>query len=325
MTALLAAPAVQFGFGLLGISPPPPFPAAFDEHIDSWDRAVARLRTLTTDAEQVLWRMTSRNEGPAVSACAARLTADDGPLRGGERMAADCHATALALRIVKIASTATWTAIALFAAAVGVAVGAALLLGAGVSLPATLARALAMIGKVLRNLRAAFQRLFRSLLERIAGRRYVDMNGKAMTHRFADAPVYRKKAVVRVRNAREGEEVSTVLADGTKETVNRAAAGDRIITNPRGEEYIVTPENYAKRYDDIGGGEARAKGMVRAFQNPTGRHVSIDAPWGERMRGGPDVQFAMAVDPKDVRALTSDRYLIGAKEFAADYEPMPLL
>ncbi|WP_433242509.1 PGDYG domain-containing protein [Streptosporangium sp. CA-135522] len=325
MTALLATPAAQLGFSLIGISPPPPFPSAYDAHITSFEQAGAQTKSLNAHADDALWRMVSRNEASAVEACRTRLTAEEGPLRSLEQLAADCGATVFALEALRITSTATWAAIGLFAAAVGVAAATALFTGAPISLPGLIARARQLIAGALRRFGAILQKLFKSLLDRIVGRRYVNLKSAQMTEQFAASAVFRKKAVVGVRDAREGEKIHTVLADGTKETVNKAKKGDKIITNPRGEEYIITAENFAKRYDDIGEGMARAKGTVRAFQNPVGKPVTIDAPWGERMDGDRNAWFMMAVDPKKTQVMTDDRYIIGSREFREDYELWSIL
>ncbi|WP_276962134.1 hypothetical protein, partial [Ferrimicrobium acidiphilum] len=58
----------------------------------------------------------------------------------------------------------------------------------------------------------------------------------------------------------------------------------------------LAPENFAKRYESMEDGSYRAKGMCRAFPNPTGDDVSVTAPWGEEQHGGWDAMFAVAVD-----------------------------
>lgn len=113
--------------------------------------------------------------------------------------------------------------------------------------------------------------------------------------------------------------MATVLADGTAETVNTCNEGDYIVTNQGGEQYVLASENFTKRYEPMEDGNYRAKGMCRAFPNPTGDDVSVTAPWGEEQHGGPDAMFAVAIDPGNPSEVGNDRYLIGADEFRSTY------
>ena len=65
---------------------------------------------------------------------------------------------------------------------------------------------------------------------------------------LAAAPVFKKTAIVRARPALLGEVVVTTLKDGREETTSVAAEGDFVVTNPSGEEYILTSENFLPRY-----------------------------------------------------------------------------
>lgn len=142
-----------------------------------------------------------------------------------------------------------------------------------------------------------------------------------MTRRFATAPLYIKSVVVDARPAEPGEVVRTVLRDGTVETTRRAAAGDIVITNPDGEQYAIAAETFAARYEPAGDGRWRATDACRALVNPTGEPIIVLAPWGEQQHGGPDAMLAVAVDPATPDAIGADRYIIGAREFAATYQP----
>ncbi len=148
---------------------------------------------------------------------------------------------------------------------------------------------------------------------------HVDLSSDDYTERFKEAKVYIKSAVVQATRARGGERIETVLADGTSETVNTCNEGDFIVTNPGGEQYVLASENFAKRYEPMEDGNYRAKGICRAFPNPTGGEVSVTAPWGEEQYGGPDAMFAVAVDPSDPSEVGNDRYIIGADEFRSTY------
>lgn len=98
---------------------------------------------------------------------------------------------------------------------------------------------------------------------------------------FAGAEFYRKCATVTARVAEAGEEVVTVV-DGTQETRNVASAGDYVVRNPGGEEYIVEKAKFEGRYALIAGSEDtyRPTGApVRAV--PLAENVRFLAPWGE--------------------------------------------
>ena len=98
---------------------------------------------------------------------------------------------------------------------------------------------------------------------------------------FAGAEYYRKCAMVTARVAQAGEEIVTVV-DGTQETRNTANAGDYVVRNPGGEEYIVEKARFESRYDLVSGTEDtyRPSGApVRAVLLT--ENVRFVAPWGE--------------------------------------------
>ncbi len=151
----------------------------------------------------------------------------------------------------------------------------------------------------------------------------LDLTTPEMTAKLAEAPIYRKNAIVEAQQVTEQTTVTTKLADGTEETVNTAEAGDYIVTNPSGEKYVLKPDNFAKRYEPMEDGKFRAKGMSRAFVNPTGGPISIMAPWGEVQKGGPDCMIATVYDPEHPDEIGSDRYIIGGDEFKQTFELAP--
>jgi hypothetical protein len=150
----------------------------------------------------------------------------------------------------------------------------------------------------------------------------VDLSTPDMTAAFRAAPVYRKRAVVTIRTARPGEQVTTTMANGIEETAVRCTGGEPVIANPGGEEYVPMGdwEQVSRRYDALGDGRYQAKGMIRAFANPAGQPVVINAPWGEQQQG-PDCLFAAEYLPGTPDEIGPDRYLIGADEFRQTYEP----
>lgn len=130
-----------------------------------------------------------------------------------------------------------------------------------------------------------------------------------------DAPRYRKVTCFQVRPARAGEQVITVLSDGSVETVNTARDGDKVATSPGGEQYLIPQEEFDSGYLPCRCGGYRANRVVRAVRNLTGRRVRIAAPWSGTQVGGPDCWFVAPVDrPGAV-------YIVGAEEFGSTYRP----
>lgn len=148
---------------------------------------------------------------------------------------------------------------------------------------------------------------------------FVDLHTDTMTETFNDAPLYRKSAVVQARKVEAVETVETVLSNGFHETSRETPIGHWVITNPGGEEYAVSEEKFMTRYEDLGNGNYRAKGIIKAFRNTTGEDVEIVAPWGGPQYGDSECLFATALDPE--LKITSDRYIIGGQEFLDTYEP----
>jgi len=134
-----------------------------------------------------------------------------------------------------------------------------------------------------------------------------------------EAPLYKKKGTVKAQTAKGGERIETVLADGTKETTNTAEAGDFIITNPKGEKYIVKPETFNKRYSPSQeNGVYEAKGYCKAIPNPFQEDIQIKASWGEIQTGDSECMFADTYDP-DTRTLGGEPYIIEKYAFEETY------
>lgn len=146
----------------------------------------------------------------------------------------------------------------------------------------------------------------------------IDLQSGEFNERFIDAPLWTKKAIVDARQVTETEHLDTILANGFLETTREVPAGHWIVTNPGGEEYALSDEKFQSRYESIGNGKFQAKGVIRAYSNPTGGKVEITAPWGEKQFGDERCYFATAVsenfDP------TQDCYIIGYDEFMETYE-----
>ena len=83
-------------------------------------------------------------------------------------------------------------------------------------------------------------------MKQINPKEYVEMRLAA-----GDKPqLYAKTARVKARLGIVGEEIVTKMADGHVETVNTVkTADDMVVTNPTGEEYIISGETFRKRYE----------------------------------------------------------------------------
>lgn len=147
----------------------------------------------------------------------------------------------------------------------------------------------------------------------------VDRKSPEVMSALASAPVYRKQGAVRARPATSGEQITTTLASGATETVNTAKDGDWVMTNPSGEQYIISKEKFFKRYEESGTpGVYGAKGHCRAILNPFGEPVEIMASWGEPQTGDADCLFADTCDA-DGGNMGGEPYIIEAKAFAETY------
>jgi len=151
----------------------------------------------------------------------------------------------------------------------------------------------------------------------------IDLSTSEYTERLARAAIFAKKGEFKAQKVKEREEISTVLADGTVETVNWAEIGDMIVTNPDGERYILNSIEFGKRYRPTSQGSVyTSKGMIRAIVNPTGRPIEIMASWGDPQFGAADCIIATVYDEKCPDEIGSRRYIIGGQEFADTYAPV---
>lgn len=159
----------------------------------------------------------------------------------------------------------------------------------------------------------------------------LDLNSPEMTELFTKAEVfylaeagkYGKTGEVLAREAVPGEQVTTVLEDGTVETTNTAGEKQVVITNPSGEQYIIDAEKFMQRYQSTDQESVfRAKGAVRAFRNQTGRPIEISAPWGEPQLGDESCILATPYNPEKPDEIGTDRYIIGHEEFIETYAPL---
>lgn len=103
---------------------------------------------------------------------------------------------------------------------------------------------------------------------------------------FAAAPIYRKSAWLRadqIEVAKARQPVITRIG-GIEETRNIARKGDRIVTGPRGERWVIKAGDFAKLYKRDTGRPDRllSKSRVHAIKLKEG--VELVAPWGEKQR-----------------------------------------
>jgi hypothetical protein len=101
---------------------------------------------------------------------------------------------------------------------------------------------------------------------------------------WSASKIAQKTAKVTAEFVEAGSSVSTVMKDGHVETNNIAPEGGAMkVTNPSGEQYLVSPEKFASRYSKTDAGDYApiAEPVQVMFID---ENVSFTAPWGEEMR-----------------------------------------
>lgn len=149
---------------------------------------------------------------------------------------------------------------------------------------------------------------------------FLEVNRKSpdILNALAEAPIYKKQGYVKARPATPGEEITTMLKNGAKETVNKANEGDWVITNPDGEQYIIPQVKFFNRYEPTNEeGMYAAKGYCRAIPNPFGKPIEIMASWGEPQTGDERCFIADTCDASG--KCNGEPYLIDADAFARTY------
>ncbi len=147
---------------------------------------------------------------------------------------------------------------------------------------------------------------------------FVDINSPEIMEKLDRAPVYKKNVRVKARRAMPGEEIRTILKDGSEETVNVAREGDWVVTNPDEESYVVSGEKFFARYEATGNkGVYAAKGYCRAIPNPFKKPIEIMAPWGSPQRGDENCFIADTCDPDGNRE--GKPYIIDGHAFRETY------
>lgn len=147
----------------------------------------------------------------------------------------------------------------------------------------------------------------------------IDRKSPEILQALAGGGLYKKQGRVNARPAVPGEQITTTLASGAKETVNTANEGDWVMTNPSGEQYIISEKKFFGRYEVTDeSGVYAAKGYCRAIKNLFGKPIEIMASWGEPQTGD---ENCMIADTCDAEGKTDgEPYLIEAQAFAQTYK-----
>lgn len=147
----------------------------------------------------------------------------------------------------------------------------------------------------------------------------IDRKSPEIVAALADAPIYKKQGQVKARPATVGEEITTTLEGGAKETVNTSNEGDWIMTNPGGEQYIISEKKFLSRYEATNeSGVYSAKGYCRAIKNPFGKPIEIMASWGSPQTGDERCLIADTCDADG--NVGGEPYLIDADAFTKTYK-----
>ena len=145
--------------------------------------------------------------------------------------------------------------------------------------------------------------------------RKIDRKAAEILAALATAPVFKKQGQVNARPSVAGEEATPTLGGGQKETDNKANEGDWIVTNPSGEQYIISGKKFSARYEATAEeGVYAAKGSCRAIVNPFGEPIEIMASWGSPQTGDENCMIA------DVCAEHRQRLRATAEETVLRYQ-----
>lgn len=125
------------------------------------------------------------------------------------------------------------------------------------------------------------------------------------------------------------QKVETVITeeDGTErvETVNIANPGDAIVTGEKGERYIINAKDFHNLYEPLteengvaANGKYLPKNVVKCMENPEGKEIVIDAPWGGQQTGGANcIIVESQIENSNGE---KERYIIERGAFEATYK-----
>ena len=152
---------------------------------------------------------------------------------------------------------------------------------------------------------------------------FVERKSPEILSLLSTAPVYKKSGLVRIRPAKIGESIDTILLDGTVETSNTVSTENNfIVTNPDGEKYVIPKEKLDQRYMPTDDPEVyEAAGYIRAIQNPYGKDIEILASWGKSQFGDSECFVADTCDSAGA-SLDGEPYIIDVDPFKNTYAPV---
>ena len=92
------------------------------------------------------------------------------------------------------------------------------------------------------------------------------------------------------------------------------------MTNPSGEQYIISEQKFFSRYEATETeGVYSAKGFCRAIKNPFGEPIEIMASWGSPQTGDENCMIADTCDENGAN-MGGEPYLIDGAAFAKTYK-----
>jgi hypothetical protein len=148
----------------------------------------------------------------------------------------------------------------------------------------------------------------------------IDRKAPEIMRALATAPIFRKQGQVQARHTEGNEKVVTILVSSTEETRNTANSDDWAVTNPSGEQYILSDALFQKRYEATDrDGVYDAKGCCRAIKNPFGKPIEILAFWGEVQVGDENCLIVEMCDENGT-ILDGEPYLIDGLSFTETYK-----
>jgi hypothetical protein len=147
----------------------------------------------------------------------------------------------------------------------------------------------------------------------------IDRQSPEIMSALATAPIYEKYGRVKARRAIAGEEITTILENGATETVGRANPSDWVITNPGGEQYIISDKKFLARYEATDeAGVYRAMGYCRAIPNNFDGPIEMNSSLGSVRRGDETSFIADHCDAKG--NLAGSPYIIDDEAFFETYK-----
>ena len=150
--------------------------------------------------------------------------------------------------------------------------------------------------------------------------KHIDRKSPEILEALKKAPVYQKKGTVLARKAVVGEKVITILSGGSKETENIAGEDAWAVTNPSGEEYLISEKKFFSRYSKTDApGVFKACGYCKAIRNPFGKPIEIMASWGSPQTGEADCFISDVCDSTGTM-MDIEPYLIDGEVFFETYE-----